>query len=223
MTRERWLGVHRWIGIVIVLQVIASFSSALIFAVRSVLYQLHPPAPSAAPLPAAYDLSEAISKSLVRQPASANLWNGGAHPFYVVAGKAETVLLDGLTGRRLNPKDPDGIRDILRMTGSYQDEDLQVIERVESYGPSYSSGELPVWRVRRPTGVHLYVSMTSGRILSSEDRLARVSHYAYDYLHTMKYTDSKLLNAAMPIPYILAGLSLALLGIYLFFTRNLKT
>lgn len=223
MTRSTWLKIHRTIGIIVVIQLIASFASALVFAVRSSIR--HSKAAetksSAVPMPPGFGLREAIATSAIAQPTSAKLWHAGSQPIYEIAGDSgEMAVLDGLSGARLNSADETQALQFMAWTLGQPVDRIPPPERIVTRNVTHLRGELPVWRFRTSDGMHYYVSMKNGKVVTSADRMARLSHYAYHYLHTMRFTDSDFINSLIPIPYILASLSLCSLGIYLFFSRK---
>lgn len=223
MTRERWLKLHRWIGIIIVAQVLLSFGSALIFAVRSVIWhieQSEKPA-SLARLDAGFDLTEAIRRSGVTNVRRAELWHAGERPFYEIHGDGLAVL-DGISGMKMDFTDPAAAGQMAALQTGLAEDWRGKAEQI-AQSNIYYKGDLPAWRFVAAGSRHIYVSLRTGKVTKDADRSARVSAFVFEYLHTMKYTDHKLLNSLIPIPYILGGIFLSCIGIYLFISRIIQS
>ena len=203
MKVRNWRIVHRYLGLVIGVQLFLWTVSGMVFSwnsiqtvrgenrIRSQLpvdlsgFQLRDINQVLASLPA-----PGTNKL---EPVAVNLRTMLGKPVYEVASRKDTaeqfVLLDAVSGARLSPIDPDLAGRIAQADFS-ETVDVRSVELIDAVGAhsEYRGKELPAYRVEldHPTGTVIYVSAERGQVTTRRNNRWRIFDFFW-MLHTMDY------------------------------------
>ncbi|HEU0225944.1 MAG TPA: hypothetical protein VFR29_10950 [Steroidobacteraceae bacterium] len=215
--------VHKWIGVVIGIQVVLWVAGGLVMSafpielVRGETQAAHPEPAVITALELGADLREAIA---AHGPVTGLRTLRIAGRLYVEAQRAAAppFLIDAADGRRINRIDEATAREVAAR--DFTGEGRIVAANLLTEGPGEYRGPLPVWQVRlddaRDTAI--YVSAHNGQVVARRTDIWRL----YDFfwmLHIMDYKERVDFNHALLIGASALALVLAATGFWLLFYR----
>jgi Na+-transporting NADH:ubiquinone oxidoreductase subunit F len=224
--------IHRWVGIILVIQILVWSVSGLVMTLLPVeevegdIYlltgQLRPINPEKIP-----ELFTALQKHLVNadEIEVISIRSVGA----IVMAEIQYVerkkeLLDLATGKVL--KLDQSIVSMIAAESLKGEPEILFVNLVDSAGRDFD-GPFPVWKViaDNPVASHLYISPENGDILAHRTRLWRWHRYSYD-LHTFNFTGASTINnpllSIMAILMILLALSGIAMTAYIILRRSMR-
>ena len=192
---RRSYAVHRWLGLVVGLQILAWCVGGLIFATHDIAWVRSEAGRARADTPTV-DLARV---RIGPAEAVARLGHPGTveqvvvrpflgRPVYEVSQGGNTALVDAETGAVLSPLDRDTAIAIARADRAGNPEIREAV-LIERDPPSeYREGALPAWRVDidDDENTHVYVSASTGRITARRNDAWRRFDFFW-MLHTMDY------------------------------------
>lgn len=215
---------HRWLGLIIGIQLLAWTVSGLYFTLIPIeeirgSHLLDPEAGFRVNHVAVISPNE-----LVRQhPALSELrfdeialQQRANRMVYLINNETGRTVYDAETGALLAPLSEPEALGVAQSRSKLPVESIHWIETVEA-GDEYRGGELPAWRVRLADNVNLYIGATSGQV-----RAVRTSEWRlFDFfwaLHIMDYEAREDFNHLLLQVISTLGVITVLSGLVLFFT-----
>jgi len=223
--RRWWFTVHKWVGLVVGLQILAWMVSGLymtwfpIAQVRSeqnirevAPRDLHQAADLSTATQALAALSIPISRLELVDVAGRWMWRIDSR------GKPH-ALFDLATGRIISPLDESAARAIAEADFA-GDGKIVSAQLIEKDPPIEYRGALPIWQIAFDDAdeTHLYVAPLTGKVAARRSGLWRT----YDFLwalHIMDYTERENFNHWPIVLMALLGLALTISGIGLLVIR----
>jgi uncharacterized iron-regulated membrane protein len=192
---RRFYAVHRWLGLVLGLQLVLWCLGGLIFATHDLAW-VRGEAGRAPEVAAAVDLAR------VRVAPAAAVAQAGpgmaveeivlrpflGRPVYEIRHRDGTALVDAESGALLSPVDRDTAIAVALADRAGRPE-VRAATRIERDPPSeYRAGALPAWQIALADGedTHVYVAASSGRITARRNDAWRRFDFFW-MLHTMDY------------------------------------
>jgi hypothetical protein len=185
-----WL--HKWLALIIGVQVLFWVASGLFFAVfpiEEVRSEHRIAQVETAPLDSAALAPAAVLAARLPQPPLRLVYERDALGRAVAVaefGEGRPILMDAADGRVLSPLNADAATEIARAHVSAAPA-IREVREVTSGTPEYR-GALPAWRVTYEDGLAVYVAADTGRVAARRSDLWRV----YDTLwalHIMDWRD----------------------------------
>jgi uncharacterized membrane protein YkoI len=216
--------VHRWIGLIISVQLLAWSLGGLVFSILDIdmvhgdneAKMLHPRALDRDSLPTIVrDAIEGYEGSI----SGSNLIDRGLGPFWEVhSDSGELIARMDLAGNTTGLISPDDASHIA-LEDYKPDAPVKSVELIEEKRPSeYRGGRLPAYRVDmdHPTQTHIYIDAKTGQIIKRRNRSWRAFDFFF-MLHSMNYKNRDnfnhpLLTIASLIAIVASGTGLALWG-----------
>lgn len=221
--RRRLRQLHRWLGLLIALQVLAWIAGGLLMSalrldmVRGADWAAPP---EAAPLPAAmplHPLASVLQAHAGAGPRSATLATWLGQPVYRLETSAGTKLVDARSGALLSPLPAEAARAVAladyRGPGS-----PAAVERVETPAIEIRERELPLWRVRfdDPRTTTLYISPDSGLVVARRNDWWRLFDFVW-MLHIMDYETRDDFNHPLLIATAATALLFVISGLFMLY------
>lgn len=223
--RKWWFSIHKWVGLVVGLQILAWMVSGLFmtwFPIERVRSEhlIRETAPrtlqQSVELTTASDALAALSIPISRLElvdiAGRWMWridsNGKPH-----------ALMDIATGQVISPLDESAARDIAAADYAGQGKIVSAI-LIEKDAPIEYRSTLPIWQIvfDDADGTHLYVQPLTGKVAARRSGLWRTYDFLWS-LHIMDYTTRNDFNNWPVVIMSLLGLVLAVTGIGLLVYR----
>ncbi|MHC4846153.1 MAG: PepSY domain-containing protein [Planctomycetota bacterium] len=214
---------HKWISVVIGLQLLAWTLSGLIFTldpiadVRGDTFIASDPPPGPAPLDELATMSDARATAGLDQLAGARLsWMRGRWVWALYTTPGGTPqLVDARRNTRLGLLDADEASAIARRRFENSDEVLDV-ERVSEAEGEYRGKAVPAWRVSfgDDDATNVYVNAHTGAIAAVRSDTWRRFDFFW-MLHIMAYDDREGFNEPHLTAAAVLGVSAALTGVWL--------
>lgn len=223
--RRWWFSIHKWVGLVIGLQVLAWMVSGFFMTavpieqVRSE-HNIKRPEPldlrahAAAPVPLAalQQLTGTVTRLELGEMVGAPVWRVD------LDGKPAAVI-DAKSGALLSPLDEASVRRIAE--ADFAGEGKIVSAGLISKDPPIEyRGALPVWQLvfGDDSETHLYVSGATGKVVARRSGLWRVYDFLWS-LHIMDYDTRDDFNNWLVVIVSAAGLILTVTGVAILFYR----
>ena len=203
MKLRNWRIVHRYLGLVIGVQLFLWTISGTVFSWNSI-QAVRGENRIRSQLPVDLsdfelgDINQTLGSAELAdledlRPVSATLRTMLGQPVYEVTCRNDTaeqfVLLDAVSGARLSPIDSELAGRIAQADFS-ETVDVRSVELVETVGShsEYRGKELPAYRVEldHPTGTVIYVSAERGQVTTRRNNRCRIFDFFW-MLHTMDY------------------------------------
>ncbi len=223
--RKWWFTVHKWVGLVVGLQILAWMVSGLymtwfpIAQVRSeqnireiAARDLHTTVDLATATQALAALSIPISRLELVDVAGRWMWRIDSQ------GKPH-ALMDAESGRVVSPLDETAARDIAAADFA-GDGKVVSAALIEENAPIEYRGAMPVWQIvfDDPDATHLYVAPLTGKVAARRSGLWRTYDFLWS-LHIMDYSQRENFNHWPIVLMALLGLVLTVSGIGLLVIR----
>jgi hypothetical protein len=215
---------HRWLGLVIGIQLLAWTVSGLYFTLIPIaeIRGSHLLTPQAT-LKVGH-VAVISPNDLVRQhPGLADLRfdeiglrQRGDRIAYLITNDAGQKAYDAESGALLAPLTESEAKTIAESRSTLAVETLARIESVEP-GDEYRGGELPAWRVSLADNVKLYIGATSGQVRAVRTNEWRVFDFLWG-LHIMDYEAREDFNHLLLQVISVLGVITVISGLILFFT-----
>lgn len=222
---QRWIHqVHRWLGLIVLLQVLFWSSGGLLMAFLdfSDLY-VDPPQPGLT-LPALSPqmLATRLQQAGVKGPFDTfQLVQRGGSTWFQVQPRSGDPLLVNSHGQIVSPISETQIRNFARSyyrgTGA-----LVQLEKLSRSGGNYVS-DRPLWRARfaDAAGTEIYLEPQTGALLARRKRSWGIYHLMWE-LHLTKYTPWSSVNKGLMALLALMNIVVALTGLLKFFSPGRK-
>jgi len=217
--------IHRWLGLLLVVQVIIWMMSGVImswFPIELVQgktatlesYPLSLDAQSYASPGGVIARMEDVEEITLKRRFGIAI--------YQVKGSQETAIFNANTGEKLSPIKEKLARDVAKKD-FIGDSELETIRLLFEVPPEYR-GALPVWRAdfNDQNQTRLYISQSTGEVVARRNKVWRL----YDFfwmLHIMDYNEREDFNNPLIKAASATGLLFALSGMALVFTRLLNS
>ena len=232
MSVRTWRKVHRYLGLVIGIQLLLWTLSGLIFSWNSIKsvrgeHLISEPAPIDLKTKSLEKLESIIQLVQDDQAVlSVTLRTMLNRPVYELAFKQDDklgfVLVDAQTGQKLTPIDKD-IAKRIAQNDFAEDVDVRSVELIESAGShsEYRGKELPAYRVvlEHPTDTAIYVSAKRGVVTTRRNNQWRMFEF-FLMLHTMDYQGRDNFNHWILKTVSIFGLVTVLSGFVLWFKTS---
>jgi uncharacterized iron-regulated membrane protein len=228
VTQRTWYAIHRWLGAIVGLQLLAWSAGGVIFSTHAISWvrgergmRKDPPPPL--PFAEVRVSPELAARRVGAEIASLELRTLLGRPVYEVRGGTSTALVDARTGTVLSPIDHDLAMRIARADRS-EPPAIAAVERIEAEPPiEYRGQPLPAWRVTFADSERtaIYVDARTGTIRARRNQAWR----RYDWfwmLHTMDYGGRDDFNHPLLIGFAALGLTAVLSGWSLWILRLRK-
>lgn len=217
--RKWWFSIHKWIGLIVGLQILAWVVSGLFmtfFPIEQVRSEHNIREAAPRDLHVSVDLTKAadtlatlsipISRLELVDVAGQWMWRIDS------SGKPH-ALMDADTGRVVSPLDEKTARDIATADFAGQGK-ITSTALIEKDAPIEYRGALPVWQFvfDDADATHLYVAPLTGKVVARRSGLWRTYDFLWS-LHIMDYTQRENFNHWPIIIMSLLGLILAITGI----------
>lgn len=221
--RRFWTLTHKWIGLVVGVQVILWMASGIVmtwFPIEEIRSEHRIREADPIPLTGEEDLIPLAQVLSGYDDADSVVIRRleGVPVYEIRLFGGNTALHDGATGRRLTPLDANIVKRIAvnDFAGEAVPGEPQLIE---AHNSEYR-GDLPAWRVAMGDegGTRLYISPSTGEVLARRSAIWRL----YDFfwmLHIMDYEDRTDFNHPLVIGASIVGFGLAVSGLLLLFYR----
>jgi uncharacterized iron-regulated membrane protein len=213
------LQVHKWLGLVVGLQVLAWVAGGLVMTalpIERVRSEHHLRKPAPAPLPPGLITAEAAARlSKVSGPTSLQLKSAPVGPVWVVRGGGEVeFVLDARTGAPLGPLSAVQARRLAAL--AYVGDGRPISARYFAQPPRETGRETPLWRVDFDDAERtaFYLAPETGEVVVRRSNVWRF----YDFfwrLHILDFKTGENFNhplivtlAALSLPMAVAGLIL---------------
>jgi uncharacterized iron-regulated membrane protein len=210
---------HRWLGLLIGVQVLLWISGGVIMSVlrldevRGEHRAAKPAAVVLEPGAAFVPIGTVLQRGGLGAVTAVTLDSLLGRPVYRVQGKAGPVLVDALTGARLSPL-PEATARALALADYAGPGTLVAVERVDTPALEYRGHELPLWRARFDDDhdTTLYISPQTGRVVARRNDLWRVFDFVW-MLHIMDYEEREDFNHPLLIAAAITALLFTLTGL----------
>lgn len=227
--RMNWWKWHKWLALVVGLQVLAWAASGLFMSavpietVRGehlVREAARPDLRGAAISSAALATALAPALGAVQGPVDALelVQVDGRAAWRMQQGK-QFALLDATTGQVLSPLDAASARRIAAADYAGKGA-VSEVRLLQATPPSEYRGPLPVWQVtfNDPEGLRLYVSPFTGKVVARRTNTWRVYDFLWS-LHIMDYREHEDFNHPLLVGFAAGLLVLTLTGVVLLYRR----
>ena len=232
MNTRNWRKIHRYLGLVIGIQLFLWTLSGLIFSWNSIesvrgedLIRQQPPMDLTA-----FELQDAqkiLEELSLRAPVvSVTLKPMLDRPIYELtidlSGESKFILVDAVSGKKISPIDEETAKKIAQNDFA-DDADVRSVELIESVGShsEYRGKDLPAYRVEmnHPTDTVIYVSANRGVVTTRRNNQWRVFDFFW-MLHTMDYQGRDNFNHWILKTVSIFGLVTVLSGFVLWFKTS---
>lgn len=222
--------IHRWLGVLMALQIIAWMASGLYFAwfpietIRGEHLVAEPDKLTAADLEAVMPASEAwraVQESLggSAEPGTVSLTRARGQTWYRFAGSlggvGYTRLVDAHSGRVMEFMDAGQVRAVATAS-LLSPATVSAVELVTESRPGseYRGRELPLWRVRytEPESLNLYIDGWTGEVVARRTARWRIFDFLW-MLHIMDFGDRDDFNTLLLQVAAALGLLLGITGL----------
>lgn len=217
MSRRAWYAIHRWLGALVGIQLVAWSAGGLIFSTHPISWVrgergMRKEAPPSLPLAEVSVSPQAAARTLGAEVTGLELRTLLGRPVYEVRGRGSTALVDATTGAVL-PVDQDLATRIARADRAGSPP-LAAVAKIESAPPvEYRGLPLPAWRVAfaDEDETAVYVDAKTGTIRARRNSAWRRFDWFW-MLHTMDYGGRDDFNHPLLIVFAALGLAGVLSG-----------
>ncbi|MEL7015273.1 MAG: PepSY domain-containing protein [Pseudomonadota bacterium] len=197
---------HRWIGLLLGLQVMLWMLSGVIMTwIPFPLVKSKPTTTLVYPAELAPQIYAAPGGILAQTPGATeiSLKTFQGKPVYVTQGNGQDHLFDALSGKKISPLRKNQVLDVAN--ADYAGDGTVRHARLMTKTPGEYRGKTPVWQVefRDANVTRLYISPFSGEVLTRRNKYWRVFDFFW-MLHIMDYDERDDFNN--PLLRIAAGL-----------------
>ncbi|HEU4852906.1 MAG TPA: 2Fe-2S iron-sulfur cluster-binding protein [Telluria sp.] len=212
--------IHKWVGIIIAIQFVLWMASGVIMSlldagkVAGREFRIKPPTGMAWPTNAVA-VDEVVAKSTEPVMTIASGWLNDT-PVYRVANNDAAWIVNANDGSRV-------VLDAALVTriaqASYSGNGSPATPRLLNYTLETRKHKEPVWRVDFSDAdeTSVYVSAKTGNVLEHRNSTWRLFDFFW-MLHIMDYAERENFNNKLLVTSAIAGLSMALTGVWLLFT-----